>query len=221
MPNINAVILDYGEVLSHRPLPGELERMAGAFGVGMDTFPELWMRNRHAFDRGDLTAEAYWSRMSHDTGRPLDARQLQEICQLDMEMWARDNQAMVEWMRALRAGDIKVGLLSNMHADMVAYVRKKFTWLDEFDFQTFSADVRMVKPDAEIYAYTLRGLGVKAAESLFIDDRVGNIDAARVLGMNAIQFESVEQLREELVAINFPILPGQAITAGADGVATD
>jgi len=210
MPNIAAVILDYGAVLCHMPTPAEGQRMADLFGIRVDALPELWMKNRLAFDRGDLTSEAYWKLFAQDAGSAISSGVLEEVCRLDLEMWARDNEAMIEWMRALRAGEYKVGLLSNMHADMVTYVRKKFAWVNEFDFQTFSADVRMVKPEAAIYKYTLRGLGVKAEESLFIDDREGNIEAARAVGMNAIQFESVEQLREELMAMDFPILPGQA-----------
>jgi len=213
MPNITAVVLDYGAVLCHMPTPAEGQRMADLFGIHVDSVPELWMRNRLAFDRGDLSAEAYWKLFAEDAGSRIDEQSLEEVYRLDLEMWARDNEAMIEWMRALRAGEYKVGLLSNMHADMVTYVRKRFAWVNEFDFQTFSADVRMVKPEAAIYEYTLRGLGVPAEESLFIDDRKGNIDAARAVGMNAIQFESVDQLREELIAMDFPILP-RVLTPG-------
>ena len=43
---IRAVILDYGEVLCHRPSREEFRRMEEAFGVGPEAFAELWMRNR-------------------------------------------------------------------------------------------------------------------------------------------------------------------------------
>jgi putative hydrolase of the HAD superfamily len=204
---ITTVIFDYGAVLSHFPHRHEFERMANVFGAGEQTFPDLWLRNRGPYDRGDLTPEAYWSQMGVDAGRPLQPAQIDELHQWDMEMWARENEAMVAWMRALRAAGIKVGLLSNMHDGMIAFIRNKFAWLNEFDFQTFSAEIKMVKPDADIYEYTLRGLGVSAEKSLFIDDREGNVRTARELGMHAIQFESVEQLRKELENLNFTILP--------------
>lgn len=204
---IKTVILDYGEVLCHRPSPEEFQRMASLFGVSREAFAELWLRNRGAFDRGDLTADAYWAALGEDAGRPVHAQHIAELRKWDMEMWGRENAIMVNWMRALRANGIQVGLLSNMHAEMVAYVRKKFAWLDEFDFQTFSADVKMVKPCTEIYEYTLRGMGVVAEESLFVDDRIGNVETARTLGMTAIQFESVAQLRTELKALSFTVLP--------------
>src|SRR5277367_3666890 len=185
---IRAVILDYGEVLCHRPSRQEFNRMEETFGVPPEAFAELWMRNRMAFDRGDLTPEAYWAQLGEDAGRPISPAQIAELKQLDLDMWSRDNQIMVNWMRSLRTRGIKVGVLSNMHAEMVANVRNRFAWLNEFDFLTFSAEVRMVKPDAEIYEHTLRGMNVDSRESLFVDDRAGNIEAARALGITAIQF---------------------------------
>jgi len=204
---IRAVILDYGEVLCHRPSRQEFNRMEETFGVPPEAFAELWMRNRMAFDRGDLTPEAYWAQLGEDAGRPISPAQIAELKQLDLDMWSRDNQIMVNWMRSLRTRGIKVGVLSNMHAEMVANVRNRFAWLNEFDFLTFSAEVRMVKPDAEIYEHTLRGMNVDSRESLFVDDRAGNIEAARALGITAIQFASEQQLRQELETLRFPILP--------------
>jgi HAD superfamily hydrolase (TIGR01509 family) len=67
--------------------------------------------------------------------------------------------------------------------------------------------VRLIKPDAAIYQHTLRGLGVSASEALFLDDREINIQAARALGIHAIQFRSQEQLRKEMQAAGFSFLP--------------
>jgi HAD superfamily hydrolase (TIGR01509 family) len=114
---------------------------------------------------------------------------------------------MIEWAKQLRSFGLKVGLLSNMHPEMVAHCRKRFSWLNNFDFVTFSGEVRLIKPDLAIYEHTLRGLGVIASEALFLDDREVNIRAARELGMYAVRFESIEQLRSELAAAGFPILP--------------
>jgi FMN phosphatase YigB (HAD superfamily) len=65
----------------------------------------------------------------------------------------------------------------------------------------------LIKPDPAIYEHTLHGLGASAAETLFVDDREPNIRAAHALGMRAIQFTSVSQLKEDLEALGFPLLP--------------
>ena len=52
----------------------------------------------------------------------------------------------------------------------------------------------------------LAQLGTQPEETLFIDDKRPNVEAARALGIQAIEYSSVERLREELIA------------AGLDGV---
>ena len=122
-------------------------------------------------------------------------------------MFGRANVVMVAWLRRLREAGMKTGLLSNIHPAMIAYLRENFDWLELFDFKTFSAEVRLIKPDRAIYEHTLRGLEVAAGEALFVDDREINVQAARELGIRGLRFRSVEQLRRDLMAIGFPILP--------------
>jgi len=204
---IRAVIFDYGEVLCHRPPEEEFRRLANVFGADAKSFQALWDKNRGAFDRGDITAEAYWTALAEDAGAELDRQQLDQVCKWDVEMWGNANSGMVRWLGLLRPGGIKTGLLSNIHPAMIAYLRENFDWLELFDFKTFSAEVRLIKPDPAIYEHTLRGLGVRAGETLFVDDREINVLAARELGIHALQFRSVAELRRDLEAIDFPILP--------------
>jgi putative hydrolase of the HAD superfamily len=204
---ISAVILDYGEVLCHRPAEEEFERMAKMFGADKQLFPALWNKNRGAYDRGDITAEVYWNTLAEDAGARIDRAQLEQVCKWDIEMWGRPNLEMVEWLRQLRGSRFKTALLSNMHPEMIVYLRENFDWLEVFDFMTFSAEVRLIKPDRAIYEHTLKGLGVMAGETLFVDDREINVSAARKLGIRAVRFQSAAQLRKDLKEIGFPILP--------------
>ncbi len=201
------MIFDYGEVLSRRPTAEENERLARFFSLPVDQLPALWERNRGAYDRGDLAPDVYWSMLAKDAGVELNPDQLNAIHELDMAMWSSVNSSMVDWLGQLRLSGVKLGLLSNMHPEMVAHCRKQFSWLMNFDFVTFSGEVRLIKPDPEIYQHTLRGLGVTACEALFLDDREINIRAAQALGINALRFESTEQLRRELESVGFPVLP--------------
>ncbi len=208
--SLKAVIFDYGEVLCHAPTPAEIERLASFFGLGVDQLSTLWERNRGPYDRGDLTPEAYWSMLAKDAAIEISPSQLEQICELDLTMWSTINSGMVEWAQELRSSGMKVGLLSNMHPHMITHCRKQFPWLKSFDFLTFSGEVRMIKPEAAIYEHTLRGLGVTASETLFLDDREINIQAAQSLGINALRFQSMAQLQSDLQAAGFAVLPGNS-----------
>ena len=83
---ISAVILDYGEVLCHRPSEEEFSRLVQPFGVEANLFAALWAKNRGAFDRGDLPPETYWSMLAEDAGAKIDATQLRKVCELDLQM---------------------------------------------------------------------------------------------------------------------------------------
>ena len=98
-----------------------------------------------------------------------------------------------------------------MHRDMVAKVRNDFDWLRYFDCFVLSHEVRLAKPEAAIFEWCLKGLGTDAHETLFVDDRELNVKAAQALGIQAIQFESVDQLRAQLEKVEFPVLPTASV----------
>jgi putative hydrolase of the HAD superfamily len=202
-----AVILDYGEVLCHRPTAEDFGRMAKMLGISFDSFGERWERSRPPYDRGDLTAEEYWRKFARETHARLDVEQIEILRQWEIEMWTHANPAMVGWMLDVNAAGMKTALLSNMPVDLAAHVQEHFGWMDKFTIRIFSAHVRLVKPDPEIYWHTLRNLGAMPAQTLFVDDREANVKAARGLGMHAIRFRSVAQLRDELRMLGFPVLP--------------
>ncbi len=204
---IKAVILDYGEVLCYSPTAEEWARMANVFAVEPPSFRKLWDRNRLLYDRGDLSPEAYWSAVAKDAGTQLAPEQLPLLRQWDVEMWAHENPTMVEWLKQIRSFGIRTGLLSNMPHDMIRHVRQQFAWLKYFDHQTFSAEVQLIKPDAAIYEHSLRGVGAAASEALFVDDKEPNVKGARAVGMNALQFRSLEQFGNDLEKLGFPVLP--------------
>jgi putative hydrolase of the HAD superfamily len=210
--DIKAVILDYGEVLCYSPTAENWERMANLFKVDAGLFRQLWGRNRIVYDRGDLSYEDYWAEIAQQTGTKLEPELLKTLGPWDVEMWARINPTMVEWLKQLHSSGIKTGLLSNMPFDMINYARQQFTWLKNFDHLTFSAEVRVTKPDPAIYRHSLEGLGLGAAasETLFLDDKEINVEGARALGIHAFRFQSVAGLRNDLEKLGFPLLPAES-----------
>jgi len=212
-PQLKSVIFDYGEVLCFPPTSGEIARMAEVFRVNPEQFRSLYEKNRLAYDRGDLDAEAYWAAFAADTGTRLTPDQVKKLRAWDLELWSKLNPVMLEWLSALQLAGIKTAILSNMHADMVDHVRRSFAWVGKFHYAVFSHEVRLAKPDPEIYHHCLRGLGTTPQETLFIDDRKRNVKAAQELGIQTIHLKSVAQLRAELEARQFAILPQVPETA--------
>jgi putative hydrolase of the HAD superfamily len=208
--SITAVILDYGQVLVPSPTAEQFRPMADIFRVGFESFYKLWETSRDSYDRGDVTAEQYWLKFAAETNTSIDRRQIEILRQVEVEIWAHPDPDMLDWVRQLHAAGIRTGLLSNMPLDLMKHVRANCKWMENFAFKTFSAEVRLLKPDPAIYEHTLRGLGVSAEETLFVDDRESNVRAARMLGIHAIQFRSIAQLKADLETLGFPLLPSVA-----------
>jgi putative hydrolase of the HAD superfamily len=63
----------------------------------------------------------------------------------------------------------------------------------------WSYQLGIAKPDPAIYRYALEKLGTQPAETLFIDDKAENVEAAVALGMKGIIFSDAGKLRTDLV----------------------
>jgi FMN phosphatase YigB (HAD superfamily) len=65
-------------------------------------------------------------------------------------------------------------------------------FLDHFDHVTFSYELNVVKPHAEIYLDATDGLGVEPAQALFLDDRPDNVEGAQAAGLHAQLYSTWE-----------------------------
>jgi putative hydrolase of the HAD superfamily len=187
-------------VLSGPPDPeahAELMRITGLLAEQLDP---LYWADRHAFDEGKLTGEAYWRDILHQAGLTLPPSAVEELIHWDARMWMTLNPAMLAWAAALKARGFLTAILSNIGDTTQQAMERELKWLTRFDVLVWSYQLRMAKPDPAIYRYALDKLGTQPAETLFIDDREVNVEAAAALGMKALLFTTVDQLRADLIA---------------------
>jgi putative hydrolase of the HAD superfamily len=197
---LRAVVFDYGMVLSNPPdlaARKELERITG---LGSEEFEWRYWVDRLAYDRGDLTGLAFWTKFAHDAELKLTAEELTQLNAFDARMWTTTNATMLEWHQKLKAAGIRTGILSNMGDNVLERILEIFAWVEDFDALVWSFQHGIVKPDAPIYRLVVEKIGVKPEEVLFLDDRQENIEGAERVGIHGLQFSTVEQLRKDLVA---------------------
>lgn len=211
-PRIAAVVLDYGEVLCHRPSCNALARMAAVFGVRTEDFLSIYRSSRNPYDRGDVSPRTYWTEFARQAGTAIHSEDVERLRRWDVEMWSSVNGEMTDWLAQIHAAGFRTAILSNMQTDMATHARRTFDWLRYIDHQIFSCEIRSIKPDSAIYRHTLAKLGVPKTAVLFVDDREENVQAARGAGIQGIRFESVPQFRGQLLELGFPILPRDGAT---------
>ena len=200
---IKTVIFDFGGVIVH----WDPRRVYRRF---LDTDDEI-----HAFFEEVGFDE--WN-LEQDRGRPwADAvaelsgkyPHRAELIRAFDELWEESIGGTIEGTvriaeRLHKAGYQLVGL-TNWSAEKFPLSRARYDVFKLFDEIIVSGDVKLVKPDAEIFHLTLKTIGRSAGECLFIDDSPANVAAAANLGFATIHFESPEQLQRRLKVMGFPV----------------
>jgi len=197
---LRAVIFDYGMVLTGQPDAEAHDAMLRITGLPLERFEALYWADRHAYDEGKLTGIAFWQKIVSDANLNLPQTTIEELNHWDARMWTTQNPAMLAWQQQLRERGLLTAILSNMGDSVLANIKRNFDWLPRFNVLVWSFEHHLAKPDPAIYRLTLDQLGTEPEEALFIDDKQPNVDAARALGLHAIQFSTVECLRQDLIA---------------------
>ena len=100
--------------------------------------------------------------------------------------------------RRERAGDIRLYFLSNMPQPYARALEQRHSFLRWFDGGVFSGDEQLIKPQPEIFQLLQSRYELDPAHTVFIDDLLANVQAARAHGWRAIHFESAAQLEADL-----------------------
>ena len=102
-----------------------------------------------------------------------------------------------DWIESVKSKGYKVYFLSNYSHHLMNANPEALDFLTHMDGGVFSCDVRVIKPDPEIYKILFEKYGLIPEECLFIDDQEPNVLKARELGMAAVQYIDYEQARAE------------------------
>jgi putative hydrolase of the HAD superfamily len=200
MEPIDAVLFDYGLVISAPPLPAAWERMKTITGLDEAGFHAGYWAYRHAYDRGTHTGAEYWRLAAQHSGVTIDDEQVAALIAADVDLWGGLNEPMLNWIWRLQAAGVRTGILSNMGDAMAAGLLAKYTWLDKFDHRVWSYTLKLAKPEPEIYDHAVRGLGTDPARTLFVDDKPENIAAAEAAGLQAICYADHAAFEQEMLA---------------------
>lgn len=106
-----------------------------------------------------------------------------------------------EYYYELQAAGYPIYILSNFSAEGFAYVEEQFSFISKAKGRIISSHVHKVKPDPDIYKMLLEKYNLVPEETVFFDDFIQNVNAARELGIQAIHFTSLEDARKEFAEL--------------------
>ncbi len=121
------------------------------------------------------------------------------------------NEAFYEFVPLLKK-HYHLALISNDLSEWSRYLRDKFKINDYFDVITVSGDLKIKKPDEQIFMHTLEKLGHQASDCIYVDDRKFNLEAAQSLGMDAVLFNSRNVQYDGKTVVSFKELANMLIS---------
>ena len=191
---IKAIIFDWGGVICYPITKRLVARLKEQFNADERAIRKAYFKDLHDYEIGKLTDKEFWQNFCRELNIKIDENLVMDIVkdveQLDKEVY----QLLVQLKKTKR---YKLVLLSNNIPVMVNYIRKKFD-LSVFDNLFFSNEIGMRKPHLDIFEYMLKEIKADAENSVFIDDKQENLDAAAKLGIKTILFQDAAQLKSDL-----------------------
>jgi putative hydrolase of the HAD superfamily len=183
-------MFDYGGVMVHHQSDSDQAKLAQIAGIPKDVFTELYWSERCDYDKDLISGIEYWQIVAQRGGTTFTEQVIQELIDFDNQTWMQFDSVMWEWIDQLRGAGKRVGLISNMPRDLGEALKSSTQKLSSFDRVTLSYEIRAVKPEPAVYEHCLEGLNTPPEQTLFLDDRIENVQGAELLGIRAIQFTS-------------------------------
>ena len=151
---------------------------------------------------GRITEDEYLSEIISERCWPITVEGLRET--IRRNLLQSDNRAIA--LVTSLAEKMDVVILSDHAREWADFVRQNHpvaieaAFLKVFERQFYSYETGFTKSDPRAFTHVLRTMRVAAEESLFIDDRMPNVETALSVGLNTHHYTTVETLESYLVS---------------------
>jgi putative hydrolase of the HAD superfamily len=149
-------------------------------------------------DKGHLEETDAIQRFHERTGVPLT--KLEELMQFVKESLTPIPKS-IELLEELAAQGLNLYCLSNMPVCRFAHIQSLHNFCHHFKGIIISGEVKMMKPDREIFKHLLSEFQLQTSATVFVDDFPINIEAAKEAGLNTILFRDADDCRHQLQAL--------------------
>ena len=107
-------------------------------------------------------------------------------------------QSSVDILMKLKQDNYECFVLSNWSAETFVDIPQEFKFMKNFDGLLISGEDKLVKPDPKIYLLAIDRFNLDPQNTVFIDDKLININAAKALGFKTIHLTNPNIIEEEV-----------------------
>ena len=193
---LSAVLFDLGGVVDDVNIAWGRDAW-GALGRDVAEFEQAVFESgiKYKLDRGLCTAAEGLAAVSHLVGGAVSPDEARGCFNAVL----RVRPPVVAAMRKL-AEQTRVAVISNTDAIHAAWIQKETALGAVVEQWIFSFEHGEMKPADALFRRAAAVLHLRPDQTLLIDDRADNCEAARALGFETIRFEAWDQVKEQLAA---------------------
>lgn len=198
MLQLRAVIFDIGRVLVRLDPARSLEGLSRGLALSPD---EIWSAIQedprwHDWQEGRLSPHDWHLHLAKRLGSSLSFDEFRDAWNRTLDPQAIHSDDLFITLAKTK----RLALLSNTDPIHVAHLESTFSFFQYFppSARIYSCAVRASKPSPLIFQTALKAVKANARETVFIDDILEYVEAARSLGLQGIHYLSPQQLRADL-----------------------
>ena len=193
---LKTLIFDMGKVIIPFDFKRGYDRMAPHCSYAPDQIPERLRTCDlvYRFESGEVDPQTFVKELCGILDLNCSFEEFREI-------WGSvflPETLIPEDMLASLRGRYRLLLLSNTNALHYPLLLESYPILGQFHDHILSYQVGAMKPSPKIYQAAIDAAGCAPEECFFTDDIPAYVEAARQHGIDAVQFESCEQIQSEL-----------------------
>lgn len=196
MPGPNTLFCDVGGVLVDNPWTHTAHGLSARYGFRESLVFELLTDLSLDLDRGRITLKDLHARLEELLGGQLSYRYFAALA-----LGSALRRVPPVWKGVMAVKNSKktnVVALSNMSKETWSALRRKFGIESLFHSEVLSFEHGVLKPGEEIFRLAMAQTGSEPSASLFVDDNLRNLRAAKSLGLRTYHARSAEDTADFL-----------------------
>lgn len=192
------IVFDLGRVVFAQNPNKSSEEFKRFFSyVAQSPMPQFWVD----YDMGVSSFDKVISDLSAFRGVEEEYTRSMILASISRQETIAPTAALI---RDLKAAGYKLYVLSNMSREFIDFLRQQPVY-ENFDGEVVSCEEGVVKPMRQIYDILIERYGLDVSQTMFIDDRIENVEVAENCGITPFHFNrddaesSCAKLREILL----------------------
>ncbi|MBE6220112.1 MAG: HAD family phosphatase [Rikenellaceae bacterium] len=176
------IVFDLGRVVfAQNPNKSSEEYKRFFSYVAQSPMPQFWVD----YDMGVSSFDKVVSDLSAYRGVEEDYTRSMILASISRQETIVATEALIQDLK--RAG-YKLYVLSNMSREFIDFLRKQPVY-SNFDGEVVSCEEGVVKPMPSIYEILIKRYNLDVAQTMFIDDRIENVEVAKQFGITPFHFD--------------------------------